>query len=128
MLVCTAGIITQRFLLVSWCKCQQMFNVSLHLIITVLNTSVFWILLDTYQTWKHVQYISGIRAETKQEIKEVHYWRVIYLFICQFTFDYRALSVCAIPAFCFYIYDLFLVPYFVYLIEIQYEEVNHLTK
>ena len=38
---CTARIITLRFLLVSSCKYQQIFNVSLHLMASVLNTSVF---------------------------------------------------------------------------------------
>ena len=61
-----------------------------------------------YQTWKLLQYIIGIRTETRQEINAVHCSRGI---IC--LFDYKALIVCvddrtclrmAIRTYCFSIF------------------------
>ena len=57
-------------------------------------------------TWKIVQYIIGIRTETRQRINAVHCSRGIYL---SFLFNCKALFVCvkdrtclriAIPAYC----------------------------
>ena len=63
-----------------------------------------------HQTWKLVQYIIGIRTETRQRINAVHCSRGIYL---SFLFNCKALFVCvkdrtclriAIPAYCLSIF------------------------
>ena len=48
----------------------------------------------TFESWKHVQRIIGMRTETKQRINTVHCSRGIYLFICLFTCDYRTICFC----------------------------------
>ena len=65
-----------------------------------LNTiyCVFWIYIlilepGTYQTWKLVQYIIGIKPETRQRIKVSHCSRGTYL-CCLFIFDYKILFFC----------------------------------
>ena len=59
---------------------------------------VFWIYIlilepGKYQTWKLVQYIIGIKPETRQRIKVAHCSRGIYI-CCLCIFDYKILCVC----------------------------------
>ena len=66
--------------------------------------------LGIYETWKLVQYIIGIRTETRQRINAVYCSRGIYLSV---YLTYKALFVCvkdrtclkmAMPAYCLSIF------------------------
>ena len=70
-------------------------------LIRVLKQFTVWIYIEilepgAYQTWKVVQYIIGIRTETRQKINAVHCSRGIYL---PFYF-YKALFACVKDSAC----------------------------
>lgn len=56
-------------------------------------TASFKLYIDIYNKHENLLCIL-LESETRLRINEVHYNRSTYLFICLFTFNYRALFLC----------------------------------